>query len=380
MGAEIDVVGEDRGVTPTTPLLSAIVNYSEMMYQEEEEEDEEEEEEEEEIQIQQQQQHQQEDTKSKGLEGKDLYKDQRKLKRQKAREEKQKRYRKIIDLFLEKGCDLNLHGEDDPSPLGACCTRKELYGVLKLLLDHGADINCPDPDSGETPIYSAVNSDDVQGLLIFIENGADIFVSVTNHWWQEKSKTLLEHSAEYGNFRCAQVLIEAGCSVTRNVKNALVNACERYIRKKEGTPLLFSADWVARLKIEDEEIKEKARQERLAAKLAKEDKRKGDRDDSEESEQEEDDTDDEEPQSGEDDIVNSSDGEEGDGNDFYKTHKSYEGIRTAIKELIADLDKFRPLKWQCGTFLRNDCRMFKPKDVVQLPLPPAMQKYLLCQN
>ena len=302
------------------------------------------------------------------------------MKRQKAREERRNRYQKIIELFLEKGCDLNLHGEDDPSPLGACCARKELHGVLRSLLEHGADINCADPETGETPVYSAVNSDNIEGLLIFIQNGADVYVSCTRHWWEKETKTFLEHCAERDSFRCTQVLIEAGCTVTRNVKNAIVNACERYILRKEGIPLLFSAGWVAQLKIENERIKAKERQEKLAAKLAKEKKKDKDGVDDGDDVEDEDETEDEEPQSGEDDIINSSDGEDGEENDFYKTHKTYEGIRKAIKELIIDLDKFRPLKWQCRKFLRNECRMFKPKDVAKLPLPPAMQNYLLCQN
>jgi ankyrin repeat protein len=91
-------------------------------------------------------------------------------------------YNYPLNLAAEK-CDLrsveailgagaNIHGAGNHNPLHEAAVRGDI-GIMKFLLDHGADINCPGNTYG-TPLKGAIQSRDAAVFQFMLDHGADI--------------------------------------------------------------------------------------------------------------------------------------------------------------------------------------------------------------
>lgn len=86
-----------------------------------------------------------------------------------------------VKALLESGADPNhlSSGNLTDTPLSiALCYQDQIPenqdpdGIIKLLIEHGADVNKPSPSDGEYPIIEAM--DNIDTLKLLIDNGADV--------------------------------------------------------------------------------------------------------------------------------------------------------------------------------------------------------------
>ena len=120
----------------------------------------------------------------------------------------------LVQLFLDKGCDVNLQMPDLPA-LGKRNIRwsalhfvagKGHEGVLKLLLAKGANVHLQAAD-GSIALNNAATMGRAGAARLLIEAGADV-----NHKTREGLTPLLI-AADQGHTECIQLLLEKGADV-----------------------------------------------------------------------------------------------------------------------------------------------------------------------
>ena len=131
------------------------------------------------------------------------------------------------DLLRHNGADLDIRGEYGRHPLHGAAFSGNLEVVRKLIEYDPAYINAREEDGGETPLYWASNSrnsKDVSVVRLLLEHGADINVQY------DDGRTPL-HTASYnGALEVVRVLLEHGADVemkSRQGNTALQEAAER---------------------------------------------------------------------------------------------------------------------------------------------------------
>jgi ankyrin repeat protein len=79
-------------------------------------------------------------------------------------------------LLVDKGADVNAHSEDHRTPLLIASGLPGAAPVVKLLLEHGADVNAKAPSLGgdTTPLVQAAAIGDEAQFRLLIEHGADV--------------------------------------------------------------------------------------------------------------------------------------------------------------------------------------------------------------
>lgn len=80
--------------------------------------------------------------------------------------------KKVVELLIKKGADLNGKAKDGSSPLHLAAERGEMSELMELLLKNGAVPNQTD-GSGETPLHRAARHDNKEGCKILLAYGAD---------------------------------------------------------------------------------------------------------------------------------------------------------------------------------------------------------------
>jgi ankyrin repeat protein len=125
----------------------------------------------------------------------------------------------LVQLFLDKGCDVNLQMPDLPA-LGKKNIRwsalhfvaaKGDEDVLKLLLAKGANVHLQAAD-GSTALNNAATMGRTGAARLLIEAGADV-----NHKTRDGLNPLLI-AADRGHTECVQLLLEKGADV--NIKGS----------------------------------------------------------------------------------------------------------------------------------------------------------------
>ena len=339
-GAKIDVVGYDNGGSPTTPLLCALElggvpwpddadtmdKYEEML--------------------------------------KDIRYD-------------------LVKLMVDHGCDVNLFGIEDPTPLGMCSSNGDIK-VFKLLLEAGADVNgstlkksvckegwLPHLDTPKPPIATAISANKLDIIIFLVQYGADIFSAVATDSWTG-TEDLLEFAINNLSFKAALILLDAGCIVTKKAKENIVKRFTSHFpqaivgnerkdgavqRKQEINSGLLNftdnntlAEGLRKSKLndEDDEFKEYGSDNSVENPV--------------------DDSDDDDDDSMPDTFSSGSDMNDDD------TEK------LTIKALMLKLEEVRSLKWQVRTFLRRKLGLYTPPLVQTLPLPKSVQEDLLCHD
>jgi len=85
---------------------------------------------------------------------------------------------KRIAALLSAGADPNAASTHPPKwrPLGAAIEELEFGGaieIVRLLLEHGADVNAPYVESKLTPLHAAMFTEDIEVIRLLLEAGAD---------------------------------------------------------------------------------------------------------------------------------------------------------------------------------------------------------------
>ncbi len=145
-----------------------------------------------------------------------------------------------IKLLLEHGADVNLAAEDDYCPLVEAVLGQWLDGVA-LLLQHGADVNnrVAEASSPDVPLLVAVHNQWEEGVKLLLEHGADIHIGV-----ESDCPPLVESVPGVlpGHFmhtplveavsrkwpRGVQLLVKHGVDVNAPLKHALLTGAVRW--------------------------------------------------------------------------------------------------------------------------------------------------------
>lgn len=124
----------------------------------------------------------------------------------------------VIEFLINRGVNLNSGYES------AIFYAIDYYEALELLINNGADVNYAN-SFGKTPIFYAVENNNIKAVKLFIKNGANLNLKLVDNEEKIKtnlpyyisicsyihpSKTLVIHAASYGNLDILKLLIDSG--------------------------------------------------------------------------------------------------------------------------------------------------------------------------
>ena len=90
-----------------------------------------------------------------------------------------------------------------------CVSGQGYYDCVRILIEHGADVNKATMEQGWTPLFVASQESHIDCVRILIENGADINKATND------GVTPLLTASHYGLVDCMRLLIENGADVNK---------------------------------------------------------------------------------------------------------------------------------------------------------------------
>ena len=130
-----------------------------------------------------------------------------------------------VKILLEHGADVNARGDDDMTALGLAAVNGRSQCV-KLLLAAGANVNERYEDKQSTPLMYACSSGHVECAKILIQAGADVSARGVH------GLSVLMHTCFKGKAECVRVLIQAGANVHARADNGMT-ALDIAVRRGE---------------------------------------------------------------------------------------------------------------------------------------------------
>ncbi|MFY2559780.1 ankyrin repeat domain-containing protein [Corallococcus terminator] len=118
-----------------------------------------------------------------------------------------------VRALLERGADPNLPRDDGWRPLHVAIGQIGAGGTIdfiKLLLEHGADVNAWDANHHETPILSAMEPPELEVARVLLEAGADPNVRRSTH------ESPLQLAVEHEHLEMTALLLRHGAGRTMN--------------------------------------------------------------------------------------------------------------------------------------------------------------------
>jgi ankyrin repeat protein len=114
----------------------------------------------------------------------------------------------VVEALLKRGADPRAHEPEMRWPLITAVENYAPFSIVKMLIEHGADVNAPN-EQGCTPLLAAAtrgNSDIVQ---LLVEKGAQVDNAAGC------GCTPFAHTCEAGHADCIQLLLDNGADMTK---------------------------------------------------------------------------------------------------------------------------------------------------------------------
>ena len=109
----------------------------------------------------------------------------------------------VITYLVKTGIDVNNQDQDGVSALHWACERGH-YSIVKLLLDHGANVNSV-TKKGETPLH--YTSPNTQMIKLLLDSGVRVNATDID------GMTALHWAAERGQFDLVKTLLQFGSDI-----------------------------------------------------------------------------------------------------------------------------------------------------------------------
>jgi uncharacterized protein len=125
----------------------------------------------------------------------------------------------LVRLLLNKGADARAIGGNRQSVLLKAAATGDVE-IMRLLLDHGADVNLASTSQGMTPLGSAISSYHIDAVKLLLERGARIDIpGMDDHGRVRNGRLALGNlaplmlAAPYGSPALIHLLLKAGSEV-----------------------------------------------------------------------------------------------------------------------------------------------------------------------
>lgn len=120
----------------------------------------------------------------------------------------------MLDCFLQRGGDAEAHDSTLRTALhyAASSSSSESVACIKLLIQHGADINAWDLDGEATPLICAAASGRIDIVDALLKANADVNAGLADSKYPDRSSALV-WAVRARSFVCASRLIDAGAAV-----------------------------------------------------------------------------------------------------------------------------------------------------------------------
>ena len=126
----------------------------------------------------------------------------------------------VVDVLLDHGAEADAQNAraDGQTPLhqGLHTPNEDNSRIVRLLLDHGVDVNARDKDQ-ETPLHFGCSIGDSETALVLLDHGAEL--SAQNANGQTQLHRALQGSHYYTSDRVSRLLLERGVDVNARDKD-----------------------------------------------------------------------------------------------------------------------------------------------------------------
>ncbi|HKZ02095.1 MAG TPA: ankyrin repeat domain-containing protein [Pyrinomonadaceae bacterium] len=84
-------------------------------------------------------------------------------------------HRQNVELLLNAGADVNAASREamKVTPLHSAAAAKDV-GIAGILIEHGANVNAKQPESGFTPLHEAAANGDMEFASLLVNRGAEV--------------------------------------------------------------------------------------------------------------------------------------------------------------------------------------------------------------
>ncbi len=146
----------------------------------------------------------------------------------------------VVKLLLDHGADIEAqtHEYDTPLSLATFHTssvddeqkRKNHISIIKMLLEHGAHVNVQEKNYGFSPLYHAVSRGDVLIAQMLLDHGADVDIRdrLPVERPEEFGEPLLCRAARNGDLEVVRLLLQHGADPMVRTEKGLTSAAIAY--------------------------------------------------------------------------------------------------------------------------------------------------------
>jgi len=145
-----------------------------------------------------------------------------------------------VEILCGKGCSLSARDGTGITPLHMAASKGQL-DIVKLLIQHGAQIDTASTRGGNTPLHFAAAGSHHQVVQLLIEQGAEV------NQQDFDGMTSLMFAAYRGNLKTAKTLIDHGADpghVDKDENTALLLHCSSVSVSAEMVDMLAISPWL----------------------------------------------------------------------------------------------------------------------------------------
>ena len=285
----------------------------------------------------------------------------------------------LVKLLLDHGCDVNSSNKSIPAPLSVCAKTGDVE-VMRLLLTAGAHVNGDQNPSSDAqpqntwatgwderpkvwkaPVFEAILAKEAGALIVLLQWGADVDSSRN-----AEEDTAIDFAVSVGSYNCAAVLLDAGSVLSSGVRAAIFQRCNKAENSELKSKNLKDAiegqgnhtadsvagemsKWTISSDFENQEHRNSGSDVDSVDLDSGDNDNGGDENDS---------------------LATFSDASDNEGNNPDE--------QFGLSFLACKLEQVQSLKMQVRSMLRTTQGLFTPLIVSKLPLPMSLRDYLLC--